>query len=244
MTKNIFGIILGVALFGGELHAQDVTRLDPTKQSTPEIMPPMPFKWNNMLLAWIKLDKDFEYSDRRVDSYMAIARPETWNQVRNNEFRLQKARTETLGLLKKLVEEFKVDGEFVIESAKISLGKYDFEMKSFPIDMMTGDHYWYSDSRYFDSLPRDFKVYFTNNKLFAKIKMDAEKAESLIKERTDRYGNVSRETVSTIRFHLETPKDLQNAQFYAEIRSVTVYSDKTKNKILAELTLPAKKEKE
>jgi len=30
------------------------------------------FNWENLVLAWIKFNPDFEYSDRRIDSYMQV----------------------------------------------------------------------------------------------------------------------------------------------------------------------------
>lgn len=244
MIRYTHWLALAVAVFGGSLAAQNPAPADPTKKPATEPAAAKAFNWDDMLMAWVKLSKDFEYSERRIDSYMQVARPETWNEVRNNEFKLKKARVETLDRFKKSVEEFKLDQEFVLGNAAISLGKYDFDLAGFPIENMTDTHYWYTSSaRYTEYLPGEFKVFFTNIKPFTMIKMDADKAEMFIKDRTDRFGNINRNAVAVIRFKLVDLKGKRDGEFNAVIQSFTVYHDAKKTRVLAELVPPAKSDK-
>lgn len=245
MFRHFRWTILGLALCGGVVSAQDRKPPEPAKKEADDAKVPQSFTWNNMLLAWIKLSDDFEYSERRIDSYMQVARPETWNDVRNNEFKLKKARGETLDLLKKRVDGFKVDGEFVLANASMTFGKYDFKQKHFPIENMTDTHYWYCNAERFPQyLPNQFHAYFTNTKAFAGIKMDEEAAEAFIKERTNRFGDIERAIVGSIRFKIKKLKDGRDGEFLCEIVSMTIYGDRNKTKVIAEMPAPAKAKKD
>src|SRR5262245_45924882 len=84
------------------------------------------FNWDSMLLAWMKLDKDFDYNDTRVDAYMEIYREDVWNRVRNNEFRLKEEREKTTGIMKERLKGFSLDEDFRLKTV-LTFGKYNSE---------------------------------------------------------------------------------------------------------------------
>lgn len=197
------------------------------------------FNWDNMLLAYMSMNKDFEYSDRQVDSYMQAYRKEKWETVHQNEFELREARKEVVQQMKAKVKEFKVDQTFTL-NARLEFKGYDFDLKGFPIENMTDTNYWYTNSRrYSERLPYTFHLFFSNTKPFNLVKMDEEAAKQLIKARTDRFGRVDREITASIKFILDKIKN-DDPAFVGTIRSITLYTDKSKTKVLAELSVPEK----
>lgn len=198
------------------------------------------FNWDNMLHAFMSLNKDFEYSDRQVDSYMQVYRKDKWEAVHQNEFELREARKEVLQQMKSKVKEFKVDQTFTLH-AKLELKAYDFDLKGFPIENMSDTHYWYTGAHHYaDRLPSTFHLYFSNTKPFNLVKMNEEAARQLIKARTDRYGRVDREITANVQFRLEKVKN-DDPAFVAKIESVTLYTDKSKTKVLAEISTSGEK---
>jgi len=197
------------------------------------------FNWDNMLLAYMTMNKDFEYSDRQVDSYMQAYRKDKWEAVHQNEFELREVRKEVLQQMKAKVKEFKVDQTFTL-NAKLEFKGYDFDLKGFPIENMSDTNYWYTNTRrYSERLPYTFHLFFSNTKPFNLVKMDEEGAKQLIKTRTDRVGRVDREITASIKFRLDKIKN-DDPAFVGTISSVTLYTDKSKTKVLAEMSVPEK----
>src|SRR3954453_1222177 len=93
------------------------------------------YNYDNLLVAWMKLDKDFEYKRDYVDSYMRLYHPKVWETVRNNEFLLEEKRMETQAEMKAAVKAFDLKDTFLLKPV-VTLGPYNFDKKAFPVREM------------------------------------------------------------------------------------------------------------
>lgn len=191
------------------------------------------FNWENMLHVWMKFNKDFEYTNRNIESYMKAIRPQTWEQVRNNEFQLNDQRKEIEKLMKERVAAVKAEVPMTL-NVKLNIGKYDFDAKGFPIENLTETHYWYQSARnYADSLPYQFNLYFKNTQGHNFLAMDPKAAEALLADRKNRYGDIDRQFQSTINCRIVKRKGGES--LLAEIDDIKVYSDNGKTKLVGQL---------
>lgn len=200
---------------------------------------PYDFGYDNALLGWIKLDPKFDYPSH-ADSFLKLFRPAVWERVKDNEFELERERTETIKQVKERVAEFSLERGFILRP-KLQLGKYDLKANAFPIENMSETHFWYQ-AKYVDGhLPNRICVYFRNHHLLAGLPMPAGEAEQFLKSRPTRYGRIDREVPATIHFVLVRRRDDDN-QLLAEIRSAAIFDDAQRRKQLWEAKAPAPEE--
>lgn len=222
-------------------HAILLTALAAGTQDKPAAVD---FSWDNLLLAWMKLDDDFEYGNAHVDSYMRLYRPNVWNSARNDEFELARRREETAKLMREKVAAFSTDTVFVIRTT-MNLGAYDFERECFPIVDSRGNkfnerNYWH-ESRYAPDLPGQFHLYMSNPDLIPQLEMKRSDAEQFLKRRKDKYGNLNREVQVNLRVKILETKD-QKWEFLGEIQSMVAYDDRAQTRKLCEATKKARKD--
>ena len=190
------------------------------------------WNWHNMLLARDKLDDAFTLEEH-VEDYMKTARYKVWNQAENDEFQLERKRVETLQIIKKRVEAFDLNRDFMLRT-KLEFGTYDFTSKSFPIEEASGNHYWSEDSDgdYPDSLPSRIEVYLVDANMMSAIPMDPRQAERFVAARKDVGGWINRKVYAKIRLHItavRSPGELE-----AEVRWAQIFSDRAYTKLLYE----------
>jgi hypothetical protein len=202
------------------------------------------FNWRDSLLTWIKLSEDFEYSERRMESYLQIDRPETWNAVRNNEFKLAAAIKTATERLKKEVANHRTDRPIVLRGS-LTYGKYDAAREGFPINELTPTHYWYTNSRrYASQLPNQFSIYFRNTKEFEILKMPVEIAEKFLERQLAlQRGYNSRTIYFEAKIQIKELREKNENQFNADILSITYFENPQRNRIIGTATMGKKKEK-
>lgn len=193
------------------------------------------YQWDTVLPVWIKLNSDFEYSNSSDEAYLQLMQPETWKEVKANEFKVRAAKKQARERLTELVSGTDVSKSFVLLNANVSLGEYDFELEGFPIKQMADTVYWTTGSRYSNGLPTSFSVFFTNTKPFALIKMAPEAAEKLLATRTDRFGAIDRNATAEIEFQFTGLREKKSTELNATIQKVVVYNDRNKLKMIARL---------
>jgi len=186
------------------------------------------FTWENLFLARVKLDKDYDFG-AHVDDYLKTFREDVWKKYHDDEFQLHKKRAEALRIFKQRVDDFDLDQEFVIPRATVHIEKYDFEHSAFPIKEATDHHYWY-ESRYTHSdFPDRISVYFKNPELMRYLPMPADEAERFLAERKDRDRDVDRELLAFIRIRICERKNEEGDELLTEIGGVKYFtSDKKK----------------
>ena len=155
------------------------------------------FTWENLFLARVKLDKDYDF-EAHVDDYLKTFRADVWKQYHDDEFQLHKKRAEALRIFKQRVEDFDLGQEFVIPRATVNMEKYDFEHSAFPIEEATDHHHWYKTRYTHSDFPGRISVYFKNPELMKYLPMPAEEAKRFLVARKNDNGYVDRELLAFI----------------------------------------------
>ncbi len=181
------------------------------------------FTWENLFLARVKLDKDYDF-DAHVDDYLKTFRADVWKRFHDDEFQLQKKRADALRIFKQRVEDFDLDQEFVIPRATVNMEKYDFKRSAFPILEATADRYWYKHRYTNSDFPPDISVFFKNPELMRYLPMQADAAERFLAARKNKYGNVDREMRASIRIRVCERKNELGDELLTEITGVKYYT--------------------
>ena len=203
--------------------------LDPTETKTHE------FNWENLLIARVKLDKDFDI-DAHVDDYLKAFRPKVWKQIRNDEFQLGKNRAEAKRIFQERIDEFDLKQDFMIQGT-LTFEKFNFERSAFPIVEATAGNYWYERCNSDSDFPERFKVFYENPSLIAYVPMEPDVAESFINTRKDKRGDVNRRIYAKIRIRIRSIRD-DDDELSSEIRWAQFFSDNRYTKLLYETPKP------
>ena len=98
------------------------------------------FIGENLMLSEIKIGMaihktDYPYA-RFVDEYMRLNKTDIWSKYRDNEFEFEEKKTESIALMKNIVDSFTLDEEFTINTT-FELSKYNFKTESFPLSSLS-----------------------------------------------------------------------------------------------------------
>ena len=179
------------------------------------------FSWTNLMLASAKLNQSFDY-ETYVDSYMAEYRQPVYRKYRNDEFKMQAKREETIEMMKKRINNFDIDEEYLINTS-VQMGQYDFNAGSFPIQGPGPNSYFY-DTNTAGEFPYRYKVSFSNTDMVGDLDMEASAAEQFVAERKDSNGNVNRELPAQLKFKI-VERDSDD-MLVAEFTEVTLYEER------------------
>ncbi|MBX3491945.1 MAG: DUF4852 domain-containing protein [Parvibaculum sp.] len=155
------------------------------------------FTYYNLLHIWMKLDRHFDYA-AYANCYMSMYRSDVWNRYKNDEFRLQEKRTETIELMKRRVDEV-VLGDSISIPSRTRFGEYDFDNQKFSFNPFTRNTYFYKRGGHCQ-FPDQINVKFSNFDLVDGIAMSTEDAQKFLDSRKDSYGNVNRNVQLEIDF--------------------------------------------
>jgi len=191
------------------------------------------FSWENLLLARIKLDKDYDL-EAHVDDYLKAFRPDVWKRYHDDEFQLERKRAEALRIFTQRVKDFDLDREFIISSATVNIGKYDFKQSAFPIKEATDHHYWYKSRSTGSEFPSRFEVYFKNSELMKYLPMPADQAEQFLNERKNDNGYVDRELLAHIQVRIRATKNEDGDELLSEISKVRFFSGGNRKQLIYE----------
>jgi hypothetical protein len=72
------------------------------------------------------------------------------------------------------------------------------------------------------------------------VPVESRQAEQFINARTGPNGDVDRRVSARIRFRLRSLKN-EDHEFLADIQSITVFQDRAKTRVIAEITPPSEK---
>jgi hypothetical protein len=189
------------------------------------------FTWENLFLARVKLDKDYDF-EAHVDDYLKTFRPDVWKRYHDDEFQLEKKRAEALRIFERRVKEFDLNQEFIISLATVNIDKYDFKHAAFPIKEATDHHYWYKFRSTGSEFSSRFRVYFKNPELMKYLPMPADEAEQFLAKRKDTNGNVDRELLADIRIRVSQMKNENGDELLSEIGSVQFFSSGKRERLL------------
>lgn len=202
------------------------------------------FSYDKLLVAWMKLmGDDYDYT-ANAESYLRAYRPETWNLVRDDEFKIGREKQKTESIMKAKVKNFDLTQEFTLDT-KMRFQTYDFDEKVFPLVTRWSDNsvskatYWYPESRYpTGTLPYQMRVFFSNPELLASFPMDEKAAEKLVAGRKEweRFVNVR------IEFKLLKARE-GDGELQAEIKSLIISDTLGKKRVLHKVTIPTKGKK-
>ena len=148
------------------------------------------FTWENLLLANVKLDKDFDF-DANVDSFMQTFRKDVWNRYHDDEFQMRKKRPEALRIFKQRVKDFDLDQQFLLANARVFFDKYSFDHSAFPILEIDETNYWYKDRYTNGDFPSRMRVFFKNTEMMQYMPLPADDAERFLATRKNKRGNVA-----------------------------------------------------
>lgn len=137
---------------------------------------------------------------RWIDLYLFKFHKYEYNQVKNDEFKIQKFMNKVGRELENNIEN--VDHNKIFSKiVKAKLGKYDFSTESFPIKYSMED-FGGSNRGYPGGFEIDFE-YIVNNACFKPIlKMNNEDAEKFINSRKNSNGNVNRTVYLNFHFNI------------------------------------------
>jgi Domain of unknown function (DUF4852) len=197
------------------------------------------FQWETMVHYWIRMNRDFEYSDKRIDSYMQAFRPQQWNKVRNNEAIIDDARKELKKLMEERAKDVKLDATFTLH-LPMRFGDHDNDMPGFPIVQMSESTYWMTGgNRYTQALPSQFHLYFRNTQQFNSLPMTKLDAGALMTRRTNDFGSIDRTVYVILKCKIVKLKST-SGEFLADIEEATAFEDAAKTKKLGMLTSASK----
>ena len=189
------------------------------------------FTWRNLMLASAKLRPSFD-AEANVDSYLQIYRADVWKRYHNDEFELAEKRRETIEIMERDIEQFKLDEDFTIRG-NLQFGTYDFKTGRFPIAGISEDSYYYESQYSSGTFPSTFKVFFSNPTLLDGITMPEAEAKEFLRLRKDRYGDVNRRLYAKLNVRLHKLKS-GDSELLGEIRSAKIYADGKYTKLIAE----------
>lgn len=200
------------------------------------------FTYDSLLLGWVKLKgDDFDYK-ANAESYLRLYRADTWNQVKDNEFKLDAEKTKSVDIFKRKVKDFDLNEEITL-TTKLVFGKYDFETKAFPLGTSRGSEinkktYWYPEPRYPNgTLPYYMQVSFSNPDLLASLPMDRDAAEKFVEGRNE-YNRIVN---ADVKFKLTKAKE-GAGELLAEIQSVSIRDTVGMKAVVHKATKPKPKE--
>ena len=187
------------------------------------------FTWDNLALASIKLDKNYDV-DANVEWYMENYREATWNLARNDEFSMHEKKEETRKIFQNRIDQFDVERTFTLR-ANMEIGDYDFSNQEFPRDHNGPDSYWYkSSSKYSDSIPSTLKLFMKNYDFLHGVPMEPAAARAFIQSRKNRTGYVDRSVYAIVEFRIVKLKE--EGELLAEALKVTYYRDSARRQPL------------
>jgi hypothetical protein len=183
------------------------------------------FTYQNVLLAYLKLSKDFDYQDS-VDDWMKAFRPQVWNQAHDDEFLLDAKRKETLQMMKDSVARFNLAEPFVINTT-VQFGDYEFDKQQFDLEPFSDATSFHVD-HCCDSLPQQLQVSFANPTILNGLPMPKDQARMFLNGRN--AGFVDRNVSLIIEFKITQVSG--DNQMSAEIEQIQVRDPKSGNKLL------------
>lgn len=187
------------------------------------------FTWDNLALACIKLDKNYDV-DANVEWYMENYREATWNLARNDEFLMHEKKEETRKIFQNRIDQFDVEQTFTLR-ANMEIGDYDFSNQEFPRDHNGPDSYWYkSSSKYSDSIPSTLRLFMKNYAFLHGVPMEPAAARAFIQSRKNRSGYVDRSVYAIVEFRIVKLKE--EGELLAEALKVTYYRDSARRQPL------------
>ncbi len=203
------------------------------------------FSYDTLLLGWMKLKGDDFDHKANAEAYLRLYRSDTWNDVKDDEFKVDREKKKTVEIMKGKVKEFDLTQEFTLDT-KMAVKKYDFDEKLFPLgsrwqgNSVTRTSYWYPNSRYpTGTLPSRTDVYFSNPELLASFPMAEADAEKFVE------GHKERDRMVAVRIQFTLTKAREGAgELQAEIQSVTISDTLGKKRILHKATRAVKVEKD
>lgn len=186
-------------------------------------------EWNNLLLASLKLRPGLDY-DANVDSYMEVFRPDVWKRYRNDEFEMATKRRETIELMKKAIESFRLEEDFVVRTTT-RIGSYDFKSKKFPLEGWTESSYYYASNYPHGSFPNSIKVFMDNANIIKELPMDETQARDFVRGRIDRNGHSDRQIYVTLNLRITKAKS-DTDSLLSDITKFSIYADSGYTKLL------------
>jgi hypothetical protein len=158
------------------------------------------FNYKNLDTAIMKLSPDYDY-DTYVDSYMESFRQPVWQNVRNDEFKLNAKRAETIDMMKKSAAAYNLDDTMTIHTT-VNFGEYDFKTKKFALAPFETSSFFY-ENNCCNKLPRQIKVFFTNPEILDGLPMETDAAQAFV-DRHKQYGNINRNLQADITIKLKS----------------------------------------
>lgn len=187
------------------------------------------FTWDNLALAHIKLDKNFDI-DANVEWYMEEYREATWNLARNDEFLMHEKKIETRKILEERIKSFDVAETFILR-ADTTVGDYDFTNQEFPRENNGPGSYWYKNEyKGSESIPSTIKLFMKNFDFLHGVPMSPTAARDFIRSRKNRNGYVDRRVYAIIEFRVIKLKE--EGELLAEALNVTYYRDSSRRQPL------------
>ncbi len=182
--------------------------------------------WERLFNTYMNLKPSFEFQDA-VDDYMRVYRSNVWNKYSKNEFEIGNKRQDTISLMKRKANAVDKSTLYVINTY-FDYGKYDFNNNKFYLNGLEGQYYSYKHNRgysYYKSLPREFKIYFSNPNMLGDMEMDRETAQTFVESQ-------KRRRVYAKLFFTINNLEPDSTDFIANLSSINVYSDKNKTNLL------------
>lgn len=146
--------------------------------------------------------------------YLYNMQKSKYDNVRNDEFELDGAINEGYELFMKLLDKNKeCIGRKFSMNLSVRFGEYDFKNQRFPLDFLSKDSYI---TFYGNNLPTGYiTAYFENaNPDKNYLPMSKEEASKFVKARKNDWGDVNRELVAKVEFHVTEIEITGNLRHY------------------------------
>ena len=185
------------------------------------------FQYDDLLFAYMKLYPNFDY-DSYVDDYMQLYRNPVWTRSHSDEFEMQKARDETLKIMKDNGAKFKTDEPFHL-TTQANFGEYDFKAGKFDMNPLGIDTVFTSNPNCCVQNLKAMKVSFSNPDVISGLPMSADDAKTFL-EHHKSGGMVNRSLNVNLSFVVKEAKE--DNEMLAEIVKYTVTDPAKQNAVL------------
>ncbi len=179
----------------------------------------------DFICAQMYFTRKFDF-ERHADAYMKLFHRALWEKSHENEFEMPRYRKKIIREMKEKAAGFDPNREF-FSYLHIDLGKYDLLSRSFPLEWGSA-HYHFSHSentRVPTPFPYSFTVEFSPATFsdigLTGLPMPPEKAEALVKQRTNENGHVDRSIHCILRYRMQAITDPEETYFVSFVPGIT-----------------------
>jgi hypothetical protein len=189
--KGLLGLKLFVDINNAIRTGEVIVNTDPQWRTTMSIQ-----QFSDSIALLYKIKQSQQAPSNYALEYLQRLNEKNYDKYREDEFELENQKQITTNKIKENVATMS-DTTMYYTDIELTLDNYDFETMSFPIGRFNE---YYKINKYLGENSPETDLVFINQNNFAKFAVDKFTANSFIKRRKDRHGNIDRTVFARVYF--------------------------------------------